>query len=98
MEFDHKVIQGQDTPVYRAVIEDTLMNLLTTQLIDIEMYLEHSTMPYADKLLESIRRKRQEISQNVMEGKGDPALMQGMAEAQTGADPRLQEMMTKMMG
>jgi len=98
VEYDHKVIQGQDTPVYRAVIEDTLMNLLGTQLIDLEMYLEHSTMPYADKLLESIRRKRQEIEQNITEGEGDPALMQGLSGAQTGADPRLQGMMNQMMG
>ena len=53
------VVAGNDTPVYRSMIDDTLLQMLQGQLIDLKMYLQSTTMPFADKLLESINAQEQ---------------------------------------
>jgi hypothetical protein len=52
--------------------------MLQTQMIDLEQYLENTTLPFADNLLASIRSKRQAISQGTMPGVGadDPLAIQ----------------------
>ena len=96
VNFDLKVTQGPDTPVYRQVIEDVLTNLLLNQMIDIEMYLEHSSMPFSEKLLQSIRNKTQEMGATG----GDEQLMQELQGAQQqtqkAADPRVEKMLNRM--
>lgn len=97
--FDLKVTEGPDSPVYRQVIEDILTNLLQSQLIDLEMYLENSSMPFADQLLQGIRRKQQEMSQGAPAGV-DPEIMnelhsaQGQVQAQQ--DPRMVNILNSM--
>ncbi len=95
VEFDLVVTQGPDTPVYRQIIEDILTNLLQNQLIDLEMYLEHSSMPFADKLLETVRQKRQEA---VQQGGGDPQLMESLAQAQGQMPEQTQQITQAMYG
>jgi len=63
IEFELVVVAGNDTPVYRSMIDQTLLEMLKAQMIDLEMYLESSTMPFADQLLESIRSKKQSAEQ-----------------------------------
>ncbi len=98
VSFSLKVVQGPDTPVYRQVIEEILTNLLGNQLIDLEMYLEHSSMPFADKLLQSIQKRKQEMGEEAPTG-GDGELMGAIeaagAEAQKSADPRVQKMLER---
>ena len=60
VDMEVKSVQGTDSPVYRAIIDDTLMTLLTNQMIDIKMFLEHTSLPFADKLLDSIQKREQE--------------------------------------
>ncbi len=81
VNYELKVTQGPDTPVYRQVIEDILSNLLSNQFIDIQMYLEHSTMPFADKLLQSIKRRQQEAEHQQGPGGGDAELMEQLGAA-----------------
>ena len=92
VNFELKVTQGPDTPVYRQVIEDVLTNLLSGQLIDLEMYLEHSSMPFADKLLQSVRKRREQDP-----GVPDEAFTEEMQQAQgqmpEAQDPRVQKIM-----
>lgn len=98
-DFDLKITQGTDTPVYRQVIEETLMTLLQGQLIDLKMFLEHSSLPFAEKLLDSIHQREQEMTQGGQGAPIDPALIQQMeqAQTQTGTDPRFQGMLNKML-
>jgi len=110
--FDLKVTQGADTPVFRQVIEDTLMNLFNAQAIDVKMLLEHSTMPYAQKLLDSINRREQEMMQQQQEMQGGgaaapqegqipPEMVQGLQqgyEQQLGAlNPQTRGLLNKML-
>jgi hypothetical protein len=91
VEFDLALTQGPDTPVYRQIIEDVLTNLLNQQLIDLEMYLEHSTMPYAEKLLESVKRKKQEMMQQATQ-QGAPGQDQALMQELEGAMAQNPEM------
>ncbi len=95
LDFDVVVTQGMNTPVYRAVIDDTLMALLESQAIDIELFLEHTTLPFADKLLQSIKQKREEIQNGIPGQANIPPEM--LAQAQ-GADPRAMQMMNQAVG
>jgi hypothetical protein len=96
VQFDLALADGPDTPVYRQVIEDVLNNLLLNQMIDLKMYLEHSTLPFADQLLETIKRKEQEMAQG---GGPDQELMQAVGSAQQHMetqDPRLAQLFKGM--
>lgn len=70
VQFDLALAEGPDTPVYRQVIEDVLNNLMMNQLIDLEMYLEHSTLPFANQLLDTIQRRKQEMAAQQQGGGG----------------------------
>lgn len=78
VDFELVVTSGSDTPVFRSMIDQTLLEMLQGQMIDLEQYLENTTMPFADNLLESIRAKRQATEQgNIPQvGAGDPLAIQ----------------------
>ena len=94
LDFDVVVTQGTDTPTYRQLIDDTLLQLLTAQLIDLEMYLEHSSLPVADKLLEAVKSRRQQAEQGQMPGAMPPELM---AQVQQSGDPKAMALINKAM-
>jgi len=88
IDFDVVVTQGTDTPVYRQLIDNTLLELLKGQLIDLEMYLQQTSLPFADKLLQAVRERNQKAAQGQMPGQFSPELM---AQVQQGVDPRFQQ-------
>jgi len=68
LDFDVVVTQGMDTPVYRQLIDETLFKLLEGQLIDLEMFLEHTSLPFADKLLAAVRQRKEAMAQSGLPG------------------------------
>lgn len=97
LQWEYQVTQGTDTPVYRQLIDETLMQLLEANMIDVEMYLEHTSMPFADKLLASIRAQREQM----MQQGGAPGMPQIPPEiaAQAGqANPKAMEMIQQALG
>ena len=86
--YDLKVAQNNDTPIYRQMINETLTQLLMNQLIDIETYLENSSMPYAKSILDSLRRRKEEI-----EERGAPDM--AAANQDMPSDPKNQELLQK---
>ncbi len=78
-EFDLKVTQSTDTPVFRQVIDESLMNLFNAQAIDVKMLLEHSSMPFAEKLLDSINKREKEMQEAAAQ----------QPQGQQGIDPNL---------
>lgn len=86
--YDLKVAQNNDTPIYRQMINETLTQLLMNQLIDIETYLENSSMPYAKSILDSLRRRKEEI-----EERGAPDM--AAANQDMPSDPKSQELLQK---
>lgn len=61
VDFDLSVSENYDTPVYRALNNDFLMQLLNAQQISIEQMLQVGSFPFADELLQLIQAKQQEI-------------------------------------
>lgn len=95
VDVDHEVVltQSADTPTFRNLIDQTLMTLLQGQMIDLEMFLEHTTIPFADKLLESVRKRREQMAAG-QQGEIDPEMI---AQSQAGADPEAMAMLNQMM-
>lgn len=97
IDFDVVIAQGTDTPVYRQLIDDTLMELLRNQLIDLEMFLEHTSLPFADKLLEAVRQRKELAMEG---GGGSPAGLpeELLTQVNQGANPKAMQLATKAIG
>jgi len=96
IDMEVKTVQGTDSPIYRAIIDDTLMNLLTNKMIDLKMFLEHTSLPFADKLLESIQKREQEGGQANI----DPEQLQQLQQLQGNVaqqNPQANALIDKMM-
>ena len=83
MEFTNTVVEGMDTPVYRQMMDETLMSLLQMNAIDAQIFLENCSLPFADKVLDGIQKRTQEIQQQMMsqpgmipQGAGQPGQQQ----------------------
>jgi hypothetical protein len=86
VDLELKVTKGQDTPIYRQLIDDLLFKLLDLQQIDIQMFLENTSLPFADKLLETIKSRQEQLAQGQIPQGGLPpevmAAMQQQAQQQ----------------
>lgn len=58
-QFDLNIVESTSTPAYRMALEDTLMKALELGAMDFKTYLEASASPFADNLLEIIKRNEQ---------------------------------------
>jgi hypothetical protein len=70
MEFTNVVVEGMDTPVYRQIMDETLMSLLQMNAIDAQIFLENCSLPFADKVLDGIQKRTQEVQQQMMSQPG----------------------------
>jgi hypothetical protein len=95
IDFDIVVTQGTDTPTYRQLIDNTLLQLLQSQLIDLEMYLEQTSLPFADKLLQAVRQRREMAEQGQVPGGLPPELM---AQVQQGSNPKAMALLQQSLG
>ncbi|MCP9612595.1 hypothetical protein [Coprobacter tertius] len=59
-EFDLTLAQSVSSPVYRLASNDFLLELFRMGQITLEMLLENGSFPFADKLLQSISKFKQE--------------------------------------
>jgi hypothetical protein len=94
LDWDMKITQGKDTPVYRQMVDDMLFELLKGGLIDLEMYLEHTSMPFADKLLATVRTRMESLNAGGVPGQMPPTIAADMAQA----DPRAMAMLQQAIG
>ena len=95
IDFDVVVAQGMDTPVYRQLIDDTLMKLLEGQLIDLEMFLEHTSLPFADKLLEAVKQRKQLAEEGTLPGQMPEELLTQVNE---NVNPRAMALAKQSIG
>ena len=68
-EIDVYITEGSNTPVYQMVMNDFLMELFKSQAISVKQLLENSTLPFASRILESIKRDEAEIQEAQMAGR-----------------------------
>ena len=62
IDFNVRVRQSTDTPVFRQMTENMLMEFVKSGLIPLDVYLDNSSMPFADKLAASIKNKQQQLT------------------------------------
>jgi hypothetical protein len=62
VDFDVALSESYDTPVYRAITNEFLMQMLNAQQITLEQLLEAGSFPFADKLLQSVQSQKQEMA------------------------------------
>ena len=68
IEYDLKIKESTETPVYRAIINDDAKEFLMNGLISMEEYLTIATVPYADKLLQMRQARQAEMEQAQQNG------------------------------
>jgi hypothetical protein len=103
-EFELSIVESVSTPAFRMIINDTLMNLLNGGHITIRELLENGSLPFADKLLQSIDNRERQMQQ-VMQSGGqiDPAAFEAVSgDVQSAiaqeANPNVMNMYNQMMG
>ena len=64
IDFHITISQTVNTPVYRGLYEDILVDMLKSNFIDIKMYLKNCSLPFADKLLMQLEQKELEENEN----------------------------------
>jgi hypothetical protein len=92
--------RATNTPVMRQIQDDILINFLNSGLIDLGIFTELTSLPFADNLREAINRKQQELeaaqqqaAANGMPTQADPDAMAAIQEQlgmQGGMVPGLQ--------
>jgi hypothetical protein len=87
IDFEYKVAQGNNTPVFRQAQEELLAELRREGSISIKTYLETSSTTFADKLLDVINKEEQ--------NQIDPNLM---AQVQAGTTPQKQNILSQAIG
>ena len=83
VDFDLSITENTDTPVYRQMANDVLMQLFQSQAITVEMLLENGDFPFADSLLQSIKSSKEAMQQGMQP---QPLPQDAVRQAQDGAD------------
>jgi hypothetical protein len=60
-DMDVTITEGSNTPVYQMMLNEFLMTLFERQAISVKQLLENSSLPFASRILESIKRDEQEV-------------------------------------
>lgn len=63
VDFDVALSESYDTPVYRAINNELLMQLLQAQQITLKQLLEAGSFPFADRLLQLVESNEQQMAQ-----------------------------------
>jgi hypothetical protein len=62
-DYDLVIAQSMDSPTYKNWMDEMLKEFVMNGLIDMEMFLTHSNLPFADALLEDLRNKKEQMAQ-----------------------------------
>ena len=58
VDYMNSIVQSQDVPAFRSLMDNTLMQLLQNQQITLQMFLENCSLPYADRLLQQLKASK----------------------------------------
>ena len=94
VEFDLSIVESTQTPAYRQLANDILLQLWQAQAISVEQLLEHGEFPFADELLQSIKSQKEQMERGQMpEGISPQLQQQVMQQSNPQAAPMLQQAM-----
>lgn len=85
-EIDLTISEGYNTPAFQMLANDFLMELFRAQALDVKTLLENTSYPFANKILEAIKRNEEQVAQgNPMSGI-PPELMAQLQNATNGSN------------
>ena len=91
VKFNYSVTESNNTAVFRQGMEESLFSLLQGQFIDVKMFLENSSQPWAERLLDAInKREAQQPSPEEMQ--------MALAQANQQANPKAIPMINQVAG
>lgn len=94
----NEISKGNDTPVARMYLDTLLFQLLQQKLITLEMYLEESTAPFSDSLLQKVRAMQGQMEGGQMPTQEQIAgLSKGVPQSSNDAMAQLQQMLIPQM-
>lgn len=85
---DFEIVIGQinDSPTYKNWVDDMLKDFVLQGMIDMEMFLSHSNLPFAEALLEDLRNKKQQVEQGSLNPKDAANQLQASYVQKSEAD------------
>jgi len=95
IDFDLVISEGNNTPIYRSLMDEMLFKLLEMQAINIEQFLQNTSYPFADKLLEAIRQQQQDIMNGQAPGMPPQELVNAINQQ---ANPQFQNVLNNIRG
>ena len=87
IDFDLSIEESQSTPAYRQLADQFLVQLFSAGQIDIKPMLENSSMPFADRLLQTIKDREEEAAKQAAEQQAAMQKQQVQANQQQGGLP-----------
>lgn len=98
-EFNIVVTQSVNTPVFKQATEAVLMDMLKSGLINLDMFLDNSSMPFADKLKNSISSYKNNMENNIDFPSMDQSEIQALQEQiNSNASPQGQALLNQFIG
>ncbi|MEG1543848.1 MAG: hypothetical protein RR382_04905 [Tannerellaceae bacterium] len=94
IEFDISISESHETPAYRMMANDFLMEIWKRNQISLEMLLQNGTFPFADKLLQSLNTQKEQMANGQMPQGFDPAVA---AKIQEQANPQAMQQLKASM-
>lgn len=97
-DFYNEVSKSNDTPVARLYLDTMLFQLLQQKLITLKMYLEESSAPFSDSLLQKVNAMEAQMAGGQMPSTEQiAALQQGVPQSSPDALAQLQQMLIPQM-
>lgn len=76
VEFDLSVVESTNTPVYRQVANDFLMEIWKSGQISLIQMLKHGDFPFSDELIQELQSQQQQIEQGQVPQNLSPQALQ----------------------
>ena len=67
VDFDLSVVQSTTTPAYRMMADDFIKQIWAAGQISLEQMLENISEPYADRLLQSVKARNEQMQQQMQQ-------------------------------
>lgn len=97
-DFYNEITKGNDTPVARLYLDTLLLQMLQQRLITLEMYLEESSAPFSESLLQKVKAMKGQVEGGQMPSSEQiAALSQGVPQSSNGALEQMQQMLYSQM-
>lgn len=94
----NELSKGNDTPVARMYLDTLLFQLLQMKLITLKMYLEESSAPFSDSLLQKVNAMEEQMAGGQMPSQEQIAgLSQGVPQSSPDALAQIQQMLIPQM-